>query len=390
MSTKLAYLSQGKLFYINGEGANSELITSTFGQEMLDRALRQQQKNEWKAGGTASSALYNRSTLWGVNGGDPHAIPIAITAVSPGTKDGELLYVLSTDAVGGMFVYDTTSKKETRLFHKEGLFLTDLSRNAEMTLCSQRFPNGTANISMCRGTDVQQVTEGDSVDEAPAWVPGKKEFVYQSAGVARNGAGHYVGLGPSAIQRLNLENGDLVTVVESEKYDYMSPRVTAGGDLLYIRRPYETTHKRNYPVSKILLDIVLFPFRLGRAIFDFLNFFSIAFSRKPLTTASGPKVEGPDQKMLQLRGKMIDAEELMKKQERSDEPPALVPNDWQLVLRKADGTETVVAPAVLSYDVDKEGNVIYTNGSAIFRVEQNGSNKKLLCKANVVESLVVI
>jgi hypothetical protein len=391
MSLRLAYLSQGKLFYVNG-GPSAELVSSTFGQEMINRALQRQQKNEWKAGGEQANGVYNRSSLWGVGNEDPALMKVAMSAVTRGSKDNELVYVLTTEAVGGMFAYDIETKRETRLFHKEGLYLHDLSRNSDgdMMICSQRYPNSTASISLCRGNDVQQVTEGDSVDEAPSWVPGKKEIVYQSAGVARNGTGYWAGVGPASIQRLNLENGEMTTLAESEQFDFLSPRVTADGDLFYIKRPYETMQKRNYPLHKMLLDVVLFPFRLARAFFHFLNFFSMAFSRKPLTTASGPKVEGPDQKTLMLRGRVIDAEEALAKQGQTEEAPGLVPPTWQLICRKANGEEKVLTSSVLSYDLAADGSVVYTNGTGIFQIAPDGTGKKMLCKSNVVENVVVL
>jgi len=82
----------------------------------------------------------------------------------------------------------------------------------------------------------------------------------------------------------------------------------------------------------MLLDALLFPFRLARAFFDFLNVFSLTFSKKPLTTASGPKVEGPDEKSMFLRGRLVDAEQLLKEQEGKQEDPALVRQHWELAL----------------------------------------------------------
>jgi len=58
---------------------------------------------------------------------------------------------------------------------------------------------------------------------------------------------------------------------------------TADGRLLYIRRPYEPLQGRAAPPLTVLKDIFLFPFRVIRSAFDFLNAFSMAFSQKPLT-----------------------------------------------------------------------------------------------------------
>jgi len=44
---KLVYIKQGKLFY-KADSSAQEHIQSRFGQEIIDRAIRIGQKNEWK------------------------------------------------------------------------------------------------------------------------------------------------------------------------------------------------------------------------------------------------------------------------------------------------------------------------------------------------------
>jgi hypothetical protein len=391
MSAKLAYLSQGKLYYKNGGQASP--IDSPFGQDIIHRALQRQQKQEWKTGAGDGGGMYNRSALWGVSRENPNAVRVHITAVTRGTKENELLYVLDTDTVGGMFTYDLESKKETRLFHKEGLFLKDLDRHSsgDPIVCAQKFPNGTTSIALCRGNDVEQITEGDSVDEAPSWVPvGPKAVVYQSAGVARNSAGYFVGLGPASIQKLNLDTGELCTLAEDPACDFLCPHLTASGDLFYIQRPYETPEKRNYPFFKMILDVLLFPFRMIYALFGFLNFFSMTFSRKPLTTASGPLLDTPGQKHLLLKGRMIDAEEALKKGAQSDEPPSLVPESWRLVKRSAAGQESVLAGSVLCYDLSAEGKIFYSNGTAIYQLDPDGKHRQMVLKDSVIDTVVAL
>jgi len=141
----------------------------------------------------------------------------------------------------------------------------------------------------------------------------------------------------------------------------------------------------------MLLDALLFPFRLARAFFDFLNVFSLTFSKKPLTTASGPKVEGPDEKSMFLRGRLVDAEQLLKEQEGKQEDPALVPKTWQLIKRDKAGSETVIADAVLAYDLAADGSVVYTNGRSVFQTQaNNGAEKKLLFKDKLVDAILIL
>jgi hypothetical protein len=133
---------------------------------------------------------------------------------------------------------------------------------------------------------------------------------------------------------------------------------------------------------------VLFPARLLRAAFYFLNFISLTFARKPLTTSGGPRVEGDDEKMVMLRGKMIDAQKAMREGPQSD-APALVPPTWELIKRAPSGTEQVLAKAVVSFDLDRDGNVVYSNGTAAYRLNGAGQTQ-LLFKDKLIEDLIVV
>ena len=131
----------------------------------------------------------------------------------------------------------------------------------------------------------------------------------------------------------------------------------------------------------------MFPFRLGRAIFHFLDFFSVMFSGKPLSTASGPQRKIEDQRYLMLWGRMIDTKQAMQ-QARKQNSKSLVPKEWQLVCRDlGNGEETVIAERVVSFDVDRTGNVIYTDGSSVFLRSPQGETNEL-CEDQFVERVI--
>jgi hypothetical protein len=142
-------------------------------------------------------------------------------------------------------------------------------------------------------------------------MPGKqRRILFQSSGVARNRDGYAVGKAATSIQALDFENNLMTTVLEDERYDFLLPKMSTDGYLYYIRRPYEINR---YRPEMAILDFFLFPFRLIRAIFHYLNFFSLVYSQKPLTTASGPKMQSDDMKTIILKGKIIDAEKALRK-----------------------------------------------------------------------------
>ncbi|HEY9869254.1 MAG TPA: hypothetical protein V6D08_08820 [Candidatus Obscuribacterales bacterium] len=389
MVERIAFISQGRL-YVKGGEAEPHLLESDFALEAAARSIQLQQKKAWKMQG--GSALIPGSALWGTSL-DAGSVPrMNFAGVCRGSAPGEILYALTTNAVGGMFAYNAAERKETRLFHREGLWLRDLDRSEEEGLiaCSQQLPNGTACIGICRGAEFQQVTEGDSVDEAPSWVPGgNKQIVFQSAGIGRNAQGHVVGLGPFSIQRLSLVTGEMTSLLENDRYDYLLPHVLPDGSLVVIRRPYEPPGRLNYPFHKMLLDVVLFPFRVARALFHLLNFISMAFSKKPLATTLGPPVESLIDRHIVLRWRMIDAQRALKQASEAGQAPSLVPDSWQLLRRGPTGEESVLASSVAAFDVDSHGTVVYTNGTAIFVLDGEGKSRQI-AKGALIDTVVCL
>ena len=173
---------------------------------------------------------------------------------------------------------------------------------------------------------------------------------------------------------LNLETGDLAPILEDARFDFIKPRVDAQGNLLFIRRPYELP---KYSAANLFSDTLFFPFRLLRAIFHFLNFFSLMYSRKPLTSATGPMLNA-DIKNIILQGKRIDAEKALRQESRVHGVPSLVPASWQLVSRSQQGTERILATNVASYDICTNGRIVYTNGRGVFMLGDAGESALVL------------
>lgn len=365
-----AWLSGGRLF-VQRPGRELLEIESSFARETLERRLRSEQLNSWK----------DRSGVWGSMGVAPPemaqwqaaaAAPrrtIHFRSVTRGDLPGQLFYVLDLGNVGGLFQYDLNQGYETRLMHREGFITSDLSRHprgGEVAVALKR-SDGTSGIAIGEkdGRYLKDVTFSDGVDEAPAWMDdGSRRLVFQSAAWLRDDNGFARGLSPYRVEMLDLDAEKITTVHEQDACDLLQPRYSADGTLYFIRRPYRH-QPRQRPLVDDLKDIVLWPFRLMRAILHFLNFFSVMFSGKPLTTAGGPdEQENRTPGHLMLWGQMIDTRQFMRRRQ-SGESARLVPKEWELVKRAADGSETVLASSVLSFDVLEDGRVIYTDGSRI-------------------------
>lgn len=367
---KVAFISRGKLF-CKTAGKDLTEIHSPYVQGVMDRMEASRKRHAWKEG-TAFQ------TSWISGRQQKTGDSVAISATSARfSGDDKVLYFLRDETFGGLFEYNLESGEEKRLVHRQNLFFEDLNLGRDnQILCTQRAVNGSSNIVLLsrEGGDDVELTGGDTVDCSPDWVAGKEgQVVFQSSGLARNEGGFVVAQGPTSLMLLDQGQTELTTVLEDPKTDFLQPRVSEAGDLYYIRRPYEPP---KYSGGNLLLDTLLFPFRLLRAVFHYLNFFSLVYTRKPLTSASGPEVQADLKEML-IKGKRISAENALRKERRVNGIRSLVPRSWQLIKRDRYGNEQVMATNVASFDLTKGGTVVYTNGFGVFVLE-NGRSSVLL------------
>ncbi len=365
----IAFVSNGKLFY-RGSGAALTEVHSNHAQEALDRRERSKQRHGWK-----QNTSFGISAKGGMRSFETSDAPIPVVSATFDQPNGCLLYFLKDEAVGGLFSCAPGSSAEQRILLKQDLHLEDicLSPDGGMLSASSIHGDGIANIVVLNrdGSQLREVTAGDTNDSAPAWIPGvENRLLFQSSGLARDANGYVVAQGCASIQMLNMESGTVSAVLEDPDYDFIQPRVCPQGNLHFIRRPYEAP---KYSTKNALLDTVFFPFRLLRALFHYLNFFSIMYSRKPLTSASGPAMQA-DIKNIMLQGRRIDAEKVMREERSIHGVPSLVPRSWELVSRARDGAERVLATNVASYDIDSHGRVVYSNGRGVFMLGENGKS----------------
>ncbi|HEY4039129.1 MAG TPA: hypothetical protein VGM15_09940 [Burkholderiaceae bacterium] len=362
-----AFLSNGNIF-LRERGGEVKQLHSDYIQEAMDRRERSRERNSWKAG-----TSFKVSAGGGLRDFEPADQPIVATSAIYETN-GDLLYFLKDSTIGGLFRREAASGKELRLLSRQRLHLSDLAQSPDGTriAASSMQSDGSSNIALLKAdaSGCQDATGGDTVDGAPAWIPGVPDrLLFQSAGLARHESGHIVARGHTSILKLDMTSGSVSPILDDARYDFLRPRVDAAGNLLFIRRPYQVPR---YTSGNLITDTLLFPFRLLRAIFHYLNFFSLMYTRKPLTSASGPAMQA-DIKQILLQGRHIDAQKALRSAGTVQGVPSLVPNSWQLVRRNPRGDEAVLATNVASFDIGTDGTVVYSNGQGVFFLDQNGS-----------------
>ena len=388
---KIVYLAKGKLHLLE-DGKSPRLIESRFGQSVRDRAVRISQRDSWKHEGPGARFM-SGGLLWGADRNDPAEMRIAMKGLSRGPEPGGILYALETDDMGGIFSVKTVEMEEQRLFHHAKYFVEHLNASPghDLIACAIRNQGGTANIAVMKhdGSALKEVTEGDSVDLAPCWVPGRPmELVYQSAGIGRDSKGVYRDIGPFSVCRLDLAKGDITTLVEGPSNDYLGPKVSEDEALYYISRPYKPA-RPSASFFQAFKDFLLFPFRLMFAVFQWLNFFTTRYTGRPLTTAGGPRKEGADIRQMMIWGNLIDADEAARAKYRdTGDVPGLVPSTWQLV-REVCGQKEVLAKGVLSYDLCGDGSIVFTNGNAVYLLDNRRKCAKLHQDTGIEQVIVM-
>ncbi len=379
-----AFLANGALYY-RERGGQVQQLHSPYAEEALERREQLRERHSWKEGTSFNVAAGGGRRSYEA-GGNP--IPVTAAAFD---ASGNLLYFLRNESVGGLFCREAASGKELRLLLRQHLQLNDLNPSPDGALlaASSQQEGGVANIVLLKsdGASYREATGGDTVDSAPAWIPGvPNRLLFQSCGLARNAEGYVVAQGPASIQKLDMERGSVTPILEDPAFDYLKPRVTPAGDLLFIRRPYQAAH---YGMHSMLGDALLLPFRLLRALFHYLNFFSLMYSRKPLTSANGPAVQA-DIKSILLQGRRIDAERALRSARSVQGVPSLVPDSWQLVRRSQDGAEQVLASNVASYDISADGTIVYSNGRGVFVLGADGAPRLAATQELVAEVVAAL
>jgi hypothetical protein len=380
-----AYLASGRL-HISRVGEPAQAFESAFAESVRQRHSDIQKRHSWKSAGRGSEWS---GLLWGGKGAESEYLRVAITGVGRGPGGAGVVYVLDTGGLTAICALDATGS-ERRLLHGNERRLQQLSAaDAQGRIaCSVLHKDGSASIAVMAAdaTDLREVTEGDSLDQAPRWTPDGRCIVYQSAGVGRDPHGRPLGIAPFAVQELDLEQGETRTIAEDGGQDLLAPKVGAGGALYYIRRPHARLEGASF--GRAMLDFVLFPARLLFALFQYLNFFTTRYTGRPLTTAGGPRRAGADLRQMMIWGNLIDTQRAGAEGD-GEEPPAVVPRSWELVRQSGDGRADVLARSVVSFDLYPDGDIVYSTGSAIYFLSADGKRERA-CVASRVEQVVAL
>jgi hypothetical protein len=387
----IAFLAGGRLYVKDGDEAPRP-FDSKFAQSVRDRAVRSAQKNAWKQEGTGAQFMRG-GALWGAGSRDTSVMRIAITGVSRAAQPGLLLYALDTDDIVGLFTLDPATGEEKRLFHSNDHRLRFPSGRPGQALvvCSLFTEGGTSNLAVMNadGSNLQEITEGESLDLAPSWASQGERVVYQTAGLGRDREGRLAGISPFSVQLLDMRSGEIEPLLEDARHDFLGPRLAPDGTIYAIRRPHRAPGSGASP-WRAAADVALFMVRMVNAVFGFLNIFSMRYSGKPLSSSGGARQKEADPRQMMIWGNLIDAEKAAEKaRARGDEAPALVPASWKLVRRRPGSAIEELASGILSFDLCDDGTIVASNGSTVDAIAADGTSTTLW-KGEMIEQVVAL
>jgi len=391
---KTLSIANGEL-WLHAPGAGPRQIESPFARELIERDLQSRRNTSWKnAPREQQTGVIPTSSLWGRRGpgGENAVLQPRFEQAQRGDDDDTLYYLLSIGETRGLFRRHLGEDREVRLFHRNGWNCNGFAYNPsdKRLILAAQHANGSAHLEVYddEGTRRGAITDGDCVDASPSLVPGRsRTVVYQSSGVARHPQlGHVMAIGHACVHLLDYGSGRMEVLLDDAKHDFVAPRMDAHGVLYAIRRPaLKPQHER---AGAALKDALLMPLRLLKAIFGYLNFFSMVYGKEPLRSAGGPRTPELDQDLgtLWLHGRMI---ELSKARNDPQYAGNLVPGSWELVRRvRAGAPIEVLARHVAGFDVRDDGRIVFTNGYDI--LELDGAGKRTLARQEQVANLSAV
>lgn len=367
MVCSFLYIAQGRIF-LKEPNQPPRQIESIFARNMADRVQQIHQRNAWKTQGFGARFM-SGGTPWsnGQDESDQADLAVIINSVARGTREDEILYSLASSEIGGIFGIESNGQKERRLLHTADFRIGELNTSAENKVACVIRTKAGSHLAVMRGDggELSEITQGDSLDAFPVWVPGNSnELVYQSAGIARNEDGRTIGVSASQIMKVNIESSETEVLLGDEEHDYLNPRVDAAGNLYCVRKPHESLTPSFNPF-RALWDLVLLPVRLLFALFQFMNFFTMRYTGNTLVSSGNMKRRQMDMRQMMIMDNLLHARRansLFSPNRKNWK----VSRPWTLIKKSPNGQIEDIAGGVFTFDLCDDGSLLYTNGNQVF------------------------
>lgn len=234
----------------------------------------------------------------------------------------------------------------------------------------------------------QFITEGECQDSNPCVDPQNPDQIfYDSCGISYSGD---LILGPKEICKLDMNTGDLDSVLAHPQFDYFKPQLDGLGNVYFIQRPYEGGRRPDHFFG-FLKNILLAPVKIIKAIVGWLDFFTQRYTGESLKRTSGhnpAKVRHKTEEELFVEGNLIKAQQTLAKNKSAGEKfPGVIPTSWALMKLTPSGELLTLKKGVMSFTI--HGDVIYySNGRHLIELAPD-QTEKLLIEARLISKIIL-
>lgn len=378
---KFVYLSENKIYLWN-DGKVKE-IQSERVAHYTDTVRSINKSKEWKETGTGANFIGTAR----MHGADEY-VPTRINGIAP-TENG-LIYSVYLGGMGGIYnkSIENPNADEEHILTSMNTQFGGISLKDGKIAVSMDSADGCHVALVDMKGNYDEITGGDTIEEAPRWSKTDDRIFCSTAGYARDEREFIAAVSPRAIMAIDVKNNSIDELYADEKTDYLKPDNDANGNFYYIKQPYKEP-KQNEPLWK---DILLFPVRLVKAVIGFLNAFSVIFGGESLRgkqNNNDVKSKQKSEKQLYFEGRLIEAEKNAKANAAKGEKNAgIFPGSRVLVKIDSNGNETVIKKGILDYTVLEDGSIICSNGRYILHLKDN--EEIVLTKAKLAHSMCII
>jgi hypothetical protein len=288
-------------------------------------------------------------------------------------QQDKVLYSISVEEFSGIFMKNPLAAEETEdhVIHdnKTGFFALDYNQTTgETVVALQHSTSRNLALLDIHTSRYRLITEGDSIDDNPVWSKKDHNIIfYDSRGIGRTQHGVMAEIGPAVINRLDMKSGELQEVISVNGYDCFLPKTDEKGHLYFIKKPHE---KKS---GSCLKDILLIPFRISKAIYKWIEWFTIMHTGQPLTSGGdnpAKQRDGNDLKTIIINGNIINADKAYKENcAKKEKFPGIAPHDWELVRLEFDGKLTTIKKGVVDFEITRGGEILYSNGRHLIKID---------------------
>ncbi|MBO6231354.1 MAG: hypothetical protein J6O50_12415 [Ruminiclostridium sp.] len=371
---KIFCISEGSIYRID-IGKPQQLTCGRI-RDYLHAVNEMKKRDEWKTTGHGAQFMQVEQKYYETEGEFLRSL----------SSDGKrLIYGTFIDNVGGLYFKDPETDDETYIFANQTVIPGRVScRNGKYCFDAGEgaYERHIAWLDPSNG-GVDQLTEGFTDESCPFISRRDPDIVYYTAiGYAQNSTGAVVEKSPCSISMYNAKTGELTDVLSDEGYDYMKPSDDEQGNLYYIKRKYEPTRRK----SNIGMDILMFPYRLVKAVGGFLSFFSMRYGGEPLRTGGNnpARSKTADERELFVEGNLIKAKRIA---DADNSEEGIIPSEWALIKRSPSGEETVLAKGVMDYLLLDSGVILYSDGRFVKRL--SGGTSEKVCRIDLANCISV-